>query len=188
MIQIIMTIGIAIGLSMDCFAVSIAYSTKAGKPSFRLSMRMALAFGIAQGIMPVIGWYAGQSVESHIRSVDHWVSFGLLGLIGGKMIWEYFSDEDEKLAKKPIDKNLELFILAIATSIDALAVGLSLALIQSGIAIQAILIGIVCFGITWLGTHLGAKAKEHLGSRMELVGGAILIMIGLKVLMDHLMM
>jgi len=187
MIQIIITLGIAVGLSMDCFAVSIAYSTKAGKPSLGLSLRMAAAFGIAQGIMPVIGWYAGQTVESHIRTIDHWVSFGLLALIGGKMIWEYFSDEDEKLAKKPIDKNLELFILAIATSIDALAVGLSLALIHSGIAFQAILIGAVCFSITWLGTHLGSKAREHLGSRMELAGGVILIMIGLKVLLDHLM-
>lgn len=185
--DLLVMFGIAVGLSMDCLAVSLGCGMRLGCPDNRQTLRMALAFGAAQAIMPVIGWAAGHSVVGYIKDYDHWLAFALLSFVGGKMIFEYFEKEcpEEEKACDPT-RGRELLVLSIATSIDALAVGLSLAFLEAGIALPAIIIGVTCFAITLFGVKLGGKASELLGKRMELVGGLVLVAIGVKILVEHL--
>ena len=138
---LIVVFGIAVGLSMDCLAVSMACGMRLGRPDMKQSLRMALAFGGAQAIMPVIGWAAGHTVVAYIKDYDHWLAFGLLAFVGGKMIHEYFGRECDEPACDPT-KGRELLVLSIATSIDALAVGLSLAFLETGIVLPAAIIGV----------------------------------------------
>lgn len=179
-------LGIAVGLSMDCLAVSLGCGMRLGCPDNRQTLRTALAFGAAQAIMPVIGWAAGHSVVGYIKDYDHWLAFALLSFVGGKMIREYFEKECAEEEACDPTKGRELLVLSIATSIDALAVGLSLAFLDAGIALPAVIIGVTCFVITVAGMRLGSKASELFGRRMELVGGLVLIAIGVKILAEHL--
>jgi putative Mn2+ efflux pump MntP len=185
--SILVILGIAVGLSMDCLAVSMACGVRLRKPTLRQTLKLAAAFGGAQALMPVLGWLAGRSVVSIIQNFDHWLAFALLAFVGGKMIWEYFSGGDEvgECVGDPTSGR-EFFLLTIATSIDALAVGLSLAFVNTGILLPAVIIGVVCFAITVAGVRLGVKASEVWGRRMEFVGGLVLIGIGIKVLLEHL--
>lgn len=179
-------LGIATGLAMDAFAVSIGVGLNARQVSARATVRLAWHFGLFQFLMPVIGWLAGLTVERWIGGIDHWVAFGLLAAIGGHMIYEAkWGDEEQRAAKDPT-RGATLVVLSVATSIDALAVGLSLALLGVEIWYPAVVIGIVAFSFTAAGLHLGRRFGALFGKRMEVLGGLILIGIGVKILLDHL--
>ncbi len=179
--------GIAFGLAMDVFAVSAGISLNLRGTTQRQTLRLALHFGLFQFMMPILGWLAGLGILVYIQAFDHWVAFGLLVFIGGKMLYESFGKgrRDDKKSTDPT-KGLSLFLLSFATSIDALAVGLSLAAIQVAILYPAVIIGLVAFLMTVLGTKIGPAAGQIAGKRAEFLGGVILILIGIKVLADHL--
>ena len=149
-------------------------------------LRAALSFGIFQAVMPVLGWLAGRLFVNFISSFDHWLAFGLLGFVGGKMVWESFHPEKEE---KTIDitKGWLLLTLSVATSLDALAVGLSFAFLKVNILTASLTIGVTCFLVTIIGFLLGKKVGEIFGKRAELIGGIILIGIGLQILLTHLL-
>lgn len=185
--NLFLVVPVALALAMDAFAVSIALSVVPGGMNKSQSLRLAFFFGFFQFGMPVIGWLAGQSFLDDMRSVDHWVAFGLLCLIGGKMVAESFRYKGPA-KKMPGDliKGSAMLLLAIATSIDAFAVGLSFAAIEQKILFPSVIIGIVAFALTFLGTKLGPAIGRIAGKRAELLGGLILIFIGVKILADHL--
>jgi putative Mn2+ efflux pump MntP len=185
-VSLLTLLGIAVGLAMDAFAVSIGIGLGSPKVGGRTTMRLAWHFGLFQFLMPVIGWLAGLSVERWISGVDHWIAFGLLAAIGGHMIYEaLWGDADARAAKDPT-RGASLVVLSVATSIDALAVGLSLALLGVEIWWPAVVIGIVAFAFTAAGLHIGRRFGALFGRRMEVVGGIILIAIGARILVDHL--
>lgn len=178
---------IAIGLSADCFAVALGVSISAGSLSFRRMLRTAMAFGAAQALMTALGWAVGSTVVDFIASYDHWVAFALLAVIGGRMLWEALHPEESEARANDATKGFALLLLSVATSIDALAVGLSFAFLEVNIALAALTIGGVTFAITSLGFLLGRKAGHLMGNRAEAVGGVILIAIGLRILLTHLL-
>jgi putative Mn2+ efflux pump MntP len=179
-------LGIAVGLAMDAFAVSIGIGLKQCQVDARTTVRLAWHFGLFQFFMPILGWLAGLTVARWISGVDHWIAFGLLGAIGGKMIYEALWGDEEKGAEKDATRGASLVVLSVATSIDALAVGLSLALLGVQIWYPAAIIGVVAFAFTAVGLQLGCRFGSLLGKRMEIVGGLILIGIGVRILVDHL--
>jgi putative Mn2+ efflux pump MntP len=180
-------IGIAIGLAMDAFAVAIGAGLTLQKVTLRQTFRLAFHFGLFQALMPIIGWLAGLTVQRWIQEIDHWIAFGLLGAIGGKMIYEALTHSDEQRARRSDPtKGSSLVMLSVATSIDALAVGLSLALLGVEIWWPAVVIGLVAGAFTTVGLQLGQRFGELLGRRMEVVGGVILIGIGVRILIEHL--
>jgi len=183
--DLISLVFIALSLSADCFAVSICGGACSRRPTLPQILRTALAFGFAQFIMPVIGWLAGRVLVNMISSYDHWVAFGLLALVGGHMIWESRSG-DGQAENTDITRGVTLLTLAIATSIDALAVGLSFALLDTGIIQASFIIGVLAFGITMFGFWLGSRAGDLLGHWAKLAGGLVLIGIGVKILLTHL--
>jgi putative Mn2+ efflux pump MntP len=176
---------IAIGLSADCFAVSLGIGASGKVVSWRLVLRLALAFGIFQMCMPLLGWLAGQTIVQFIAGYDHWVAFALLLFVGARMIWEFIQGQSESEASD-ISKWGILITMAIATSIDALAVGLSFALLKLNILISALIIGIVAFLITGFSYWLGRRVGKLLGRWAQLAGGLILIGIGARILITHL--
>ena len=178
---------IAIGLSADCFAVALSCSCVMKNVTRFQMLRASLSFGLFQAIMPVLGWLAGRSFVRFIGSFDHWLAFGLLAFIGGKMIWESFRSEKEERKNHDFTKGWPLLTLSIATSIDALAVGLSFAFLKVNILTASLIIGIIAFVITIIGFLIGRKVGEFVGKRAELVGGVILIGIGLRILLTHLL-
>lgn len=184
----------AAGLAMDAFAVSIATSLSLVTVSKRQMFRLSFHTGLFQFMMPVIGWYLGKSFSAYISNYDHWIAFALLAIIGGKMIRESF-DEDEihaegeqaaaALQKDPT-RGFSLIFISVATSIDALAVGVSLAMLNVNIWYPSAVIGVVTMSLSMLGMKIGERLGSHFGSRMEQAGGLILIAIGLKILVEHL--
>jgi putative Mn2+ efflux pump MntP len=182
-----LVIPVALALSMDVFAVSIGLSLQPEGLKKSQRLRLALFFGFFQFVMPLIGWLAGQGFLTYIRDVDHWVAFGLLLLIGGKMLLEAFRNREgiKKVAGDPT-KGMTLILLSVATSIDALAVGLSLAAIQQHILFPAVIIGAVAFVATLFGTMVGPLMGRIAGKWAEFSGGLILIFIGIKILTEHL--
>jgi putative Mn2+ efflux pump MntP len=179
-------LGIAVGLAMDAFAVAIGIGLKQCQVSPRTTLRLAWHFGLFQFFMPILGWLAGLTFARWITSVDHWIAFGLLAAIGGKMIYEALWGDEEKRAERDPTRGASLVVLSVATSIDALAVGLSLALLGVQIWYPAVIIGVVAFAFTAAGLHLGCRFGALLGKRMEIVGGLILIAIGVNILAEHL--
>lgn len=176
---------IAIGLSMDSLAVSITCGIILKKFRIRHIFRIALYMGIFQGIMPLLGWVAGVSFQKHISDYDHWIAFGLLSVLGGKMLYEgIFSKEDDAKTIDPT-KAVTLLGLAIATSIDALAVGVSFAMLNISVAEPIIIIGITTFLLSFIGATFSSKFGNRLNLKMEIVGGLILIGIGIKIVIDH---
>lgn len=179
---------IAVGLSMDAFAVSICKGLGMKKVNLKVAFVLALFFGGFQALMPLIGWALGSQFLWLISPIDHWIAFVLLAVIGGKMLWEALHDEKGEDDGKPADKiDLgEFFILAVATSIDALAVGISFAALAVDIVPSILIIGVVTFCFTIAGVFVG----NFFGSRYEkpasIVGGVVLILIGLKILLEHL--
>jgi len=184
--NILEIIMIAVGLAMDAFAVSIAAGTSGRLAGKRATFRLAFHFGLFQAMMPLIGWYAGSSVSHLISAFDHWVAFFLLLAVGGRMVVSSFREEAETFDKDP-SKGFSLVMLSVATSIDALAVGLSLAMINTGIWYPCAMIGIITAGLSVVGIRAGKYFGKKFGSRMELIGGVILIGIGVKILVSHLM-
>lgn len=183
--DIISIIFIAFGLAMDAFAVSITSGLTIKSLKINNALKIATFFGLFQAIMPLIGWLAGLSFRDFISGVDHWIAFGLLSIIGCKMIYE--SSKMELNEKKIDPLNIYvLFILSIATSIDALAVGLSLSFLNVSIALPAIIIGIVTFLLSVFGVYFGNRFGHYFERKIEIIGGLILIGIGIKILIEHL--
>ena len=174
---------IAVGLSMDAFAVSVCKGLSVSKLSAKHAALAGLYFGGFQFLMPLLGWLLGFRFEALIRSVDHWIAFGLLALIGGNMIRESRSDVEEQSDDFSVRAML---LLAVATSIDALAVGISFAFLSVRILPAAALIGVTTFVLSAAGIYIGRAFGARFKSKAEFVGGAILILIGLKILLEHL--
>lgn len=177
---------IAIGLSMDAFAVSITSGCTIRCLKLRHAFRIAILFGVFQALMPVLGWLAGIGLKQYVESFDHWIAFGLLAFIGGKMIYEALWISEVERKCDPL--NLYVLLgLAVATSIDALAVGITFAFLKVAIVTPALLIGLITFSISLGGVYLGNSMGDRLGSKMEVIGGLILIGIGIKILLQHLL-
>ena len=172
---------------MDALAVAIATGIVLGNVSGRQTFRLSFHFGLFQFLMPVIGWLAGLSVERYLSGYDHWLAFGLLAFIGSKMIYEALrGNGDEKVASDPT-RGGSLVVLSVATSVDALAVGLSLGVLRVRIWYPAVVIGLVAAALTAAGLHLGGRIGQRFGRKMEIAGGLVLIGIGFKILLQHLL-
>ncbi len=185
--NLLVVLGMAVALAMDCFAVAMGLSCGATRLTGRQTLRVALFFGLFQFAMPVLGWLAGENVLRYIERLDHWVALALLSFVGLKMIRESFASSHDR-DTGPVDRTTgaPLLVLSVATSIDALAVGLSLAVLRTSILLPAALIGVVCFALTVVGAKLGPLVGRAVGRRAELLGGLILIGIGIKILAGHL--
>jgi len=176
---------IAVGLAMDCFAVAITSGIAIKQLRFNHALQIAIFFGGFQALMPIIGWLAGRGLRDFISGIDHWLAFGLLWAIGLKMIYESRKLEANKKEINPLNLSV-LLILSIATSIDALAVGVSFAFLKIQLMASVILIGTITFLISFIGVFVGNRTGHFFENKMELVGGLILIGIGLKILLEHL--
>ena len=177
---------LSVGLAMDAFAVAICKGLNMRKMNYKNALILALFFGGFQALMPAIGYLLGKQFEKYITSIDHWIAFILLSIIGIQMIAESFKKDDDK--EEDADKlNLkEYFMLAIATSIDALAVGISLAFLSVSLVKSVSFIGIITFVISFFGVFIGNKFGARFKSKAEFAGGAILILIAPKILLGHL--
>jgi manganese efflux pump family protein len=177
---------IALSLAVDCFAVAVSGSITQGRFSRGQLWRLAGAFGGAQFLMNLAGWFAGRTVVEFIAAYDHWVAFVLLAIVGGRMIWEFFkADGGQKGAD--ITRGWLLVTMALATSLDSLAVGLSFAFIDVNVWAASITIGVVALVVALVGGLLGAKLGELFGRWARLAGGIVLIGIGLRILITHLL-
>lgn len=184
--NIVLVLPVAFALAMDAFAVSVGISVAQKWQRWDQRFRLAFSFGFFQFMMPIIGWLAGQSFLDYIRDIDHWVAFSLLFLIGGKMVLDSFKGQKEmkKVSDDP-SRGFRLIMLSVATSIDAFAVGLSFAALKIPILYPSAIIGIVAFLMTLLGTRIGPVIGQIAGKRAELLGGLILILIGIKIIVEH---
>jgi putative Mn2+ efflux pump MntP len=178
-------LGIAVGLSMDAFAVAIAAAVTLPRVTPRHVFRLAFHFGLFQCLMPILGWLAGRQVAPWIETFDHWLAFGLLTFVGGKMLWEAWSSEPEETRVDPT-RGWMLVTLSVATSLDALAVGLSLAFVRVSVWMPSVAIGLVTGTLTALGIRFGSRLSRRWGRSAELVGGVVLILIGVKILLGHM--
>lgn len=184
-------LAVAVGLAMDAFAVSVSCGMSAVRPRRRERWRAALLFGLFQGLMPIVGYLAAHRFASAIAAFDHWVVFGLLGCIGGSMLWE--AREEKPSGTAVLRQPRELLLLALATSIDALAVGASLAVMprigvlrpSQGYLLCAAVIAGITFLLCQAGLLLGRRAGAHLGNRAQMAGGLLLIGMGIKILLEH---
>jgi putative Mn2+ efflux pump MntP len=176
---------IALGLAMDALAVSIARGMCARGNKLKTAVFLGALFGGFQMLMPLIGWAVGLSFRDLISSVDHWIAFGLLSLIGGKMIYDAVKgDGDEEESSLTL---IAALTLAVATSIDALMVGLSFAFLETSILVPILIIGAVTFGLCATGFIFGCQLDKVFGERIKIVGGIILIIIGIRILVDHIL-
>jgi putative Mn2+ efflux pump MntP len=176
---------IAFGLAMDAFAVSISNGITIQRQRANHALRIGLFFGSFQALMPLIGWSAGLNLRDLISGVDHWIAFGLLFFIGCKMIYESTRMDIREKEVKPLTLST-LLVLSVATSIDALAVGISFALLKISIVTPIIVIGVVTFVLSFLGVLTGSKIGHFFEKKIEILGGLILIGIGIKILIEHL--
>ncbi|MBN1901893.1 manganese efflux pump [Candidatus Sumerlaeota bacterium] len=172
---------IAFALALDAFAVSVSCGFCMKQLHVRHALRISLSFGFFQALMPVIGWLAGFGMKQFIQGVDHWIAFILLAIIGGKMIWESKSLNPHK-NKREVIGNSRLFMLSIATSLDALAVGIILPFLQVSIIAAPVIIGIVTFSLCYSGIYLGNRFGHLFENKMEIIGGIVLILIGVEIL------
>ena len=177
---------VGVGLSMDAFAVSVCKGLKMRRLSPGQTAVIALFFGGFQALMPLIGWLLGRQFETYITNIDHWVVFVLLAFIGGKMIVDAIREEEGVSDGGNAFDIRELLVLAVATSIDALAVGISFAFLQMSIWVPISLIGVTTFVLSAIGVFIGHKFGARWESRAELAGGVILVLIGLKILLEHM--
>lgn len=176
---------IALGLAMDAFAVAIASSVVLGNVTGRQVFRLSFHFGLFQAVMPIIGWAAGRTVVEYVKAWDHWAAFALLAFIGIRAIRGSLRETEDPRMRDPT-RGMTLVLLSVATSIDALAVGLSFAMLEVSIWIPVLVIGAVAAAMTVLGLALGRRLGPLFGKRMEMVGGLVLIAIGVKILVEHL--
>ncbi|WEK57528.1 MAG: manganese efflux pump MntP family protein [Candidatus Brevundimonas phytovorans] len=181
---------LSLSMSADAFAAAIGRGAQ-HRPTLPQALRSGLVFGVIEAITPLIGFGLGLAAASFVAAVDHWIAFGLLGAVGGKMIWEALKPEDENEeaaeARKAVSRGLvALVATAVGTSIDAGAVGVGLALLGENIWLIAACIGLTTFALATLGLLIGKAAGTRLGKVVELVGGVALIALGLKILLEHL--
>ena len=179
---------IAVSLSMDAFAVALCKGLCMKRINYRHAGMIALAFGFFQGMMPLIGWFLGKQFEQYITPIDHWIAFVLLGYIGGKMIWDALHEDNEGQACE-IEERLdlkELLIMAVATSIDALAVGITFAFLQISIVPSVCAIGLITLALSFVGVIVGNRFGNRFQSKAQLAGGTVLVLIGLRILLEHL--
>jgi len=177
--------GIAVGLAMDAFAVSIAAGLIIPLLTYRHVFRLAFHFGLFQFLMPVVGWLAGRSVAAYIGAFDHWVAFALLTFIGGKMLWDARHREENACPDDPT-RGLLLVTLSVATSLDALAVGLSMACLNVSVWMPSIVIGLVAAALTVIGIRFGRRIGRRFSPLAQGLGGLVLVVIGLRILVSHL--
>lgn len=186
--SLVETVLIAIGLSMDAFAVSVGKGLAMRRLNLRQAVALAVAFGLFQGVMPLIGWLVGSQFAALIEAFDHWIAFALLALIGGKMLYEaIWGDPDG--GDTPLDARLplrELLVLAIATSIDALAAGVGFAFLDLNIWLTVALIAAITCLVSFLGVLVGHRFGARFERPAEIAGGLILIAIGVKIVLEHL--
>jgi putative Mn2+ efflux pump MntP len=187
--HILTTLGIAVALAMDAFAVAIATGVSLKQVSARQTFRLSWHFGLFQALMPLIGWWLGTSIQDYVAAYAHWVAFIMLALVGSNMLKDAImadEQEDETKPRKDSTKGITMVMLSIATSIDALAVGLSMSMLQVSIAYPAIIIGIVAGLFTIVGLHLGKRVARltWLSTWAEILGGLVLWMIGLNILRE----
>jgi len=176
---------ISISLAMDCFAVSIAGGATVKRPRIKNALKVGISFGFFQAVMPIVGWAIGYSFRNLIENIDHWIAFSLLLAIGIKMLYEAFRKSPEK-DKVDITRIPTLLILSVATSIDALVIGISLSILGISILVSVLIIGLFAFVFSVSGYYLGHKIGKIIGNKMEIVGGIILLGIGTKILIEHL--
>ncbi|HBG07013.1 MAG: hypothetical protein A2075_17025 [Geobacteraceae bacterium GWC2_58_44] len=176
--------GIALALAMDAFAVALAAGAVINPITRRHLFRLGFHFGLFQALMPIGGWLLGMTVQKWISSYDHWIAFGLLAVVGGRMIHQALDEEEDKSASDPT-RGLTMVMLSVATSIDALAVGLSLAMLNVSVWFPAAVIGVVAGILTVCGMLLGRRLGNDWGKRVEVCGGLVLCLIGLKILLEH---
>ena len=187
LVQFINISAIAVALAMDAFAVAIVTGLSLKDVSLRQTFRLSWHFGLFQALMPIIGWSAGISIRIYIEKYDHWIAFGLLAFVGINMIREAFRHDKDEEQKKDPTKGMMLVMLSVATSIDALAVGLSLSMINISIWTPALIIGIVAVMYTIIGLQIGKKigSSVRLSIYAGTIGGIILFAIGLNILHEH---
>jgi len=184
--ELITIIVIAVGLAMDAFVVSIVSGGTYRQLHVKHALRMAVFFGAFQSFMPLIGSLAGLSLKEYIQDYDHWIAFALLTMVGGKMIYESFKIKSDE--ENPDPSNIiVLLVLSVATSIDALAVGITLSIITSSVAAAVIIIGLITFALSYIGVLIGKKFGHFFENKIEAVGGLVLIGIGVKILCEHLL-
>lgn len=178
---------IGVGLSMDAFAAAVCKGLNQKKFNIKNGFIIALFFGGFQALMPFLGWALGKQFEKYITSIDHWIAFILLGFIGGKMIYEALTEKEEtqESAVREILDLKEILVLSVATSIDALAVGITFAFLTVNIASSVTLIGLTTFVISFAGFVIGNKFGAKYQNKAELLGGIILVLIGFKILLEH---
>jgi putative Mn2+ efflux pump MntP len=176
---------LGVSLSMDAFAVSICKGLSMKKLNWKKAIIIGLYFGVFQALMPVIGYFLGTTFQSLVTSIDHWIAFVLLVLIGGNMIREAISEDESQNCNDNVDFKT-MIVLAIATSIDALAVGITFAFLDVNVPIAVSLIGITTFIISLIGVKIGNKFGNKYENKAQVAGGVILILIGLKILLEHL--
>ena len=176
---------VALSLAMDVFAVSLGVGTSCYGTSFRCRFRLAFHFGLFQGGMTILGWLAGTQIANYISGFDHWLAFALLAFVGIRMLKSGFNSEEES---HPVDptRGVTLILLSLATSLDALAVGLSLAFLEVNILLSSLVIGGVSLILSLVGTAFGGKLGARFGKRMEIAGGLLLIAIGIRIVITHL--
>lgn len=174
---------IALGLSMDAFAVSVSSGITIKDLKPRHALKISGYFGVFQALMPILGWLLGLGFKDYIEKYDHWIAFGLLGFVGAKMLREAVEEDCEDILN-PLKSNV-LFMLAIATSIDAMAVGVSFAFLKASILSSAIIIGVITFAVCFGGVYLGKKCGCIFKKKAEIAGGIILMLIGFKILAEH---
>ncbi len=177
---------LALGLAMDAAAVSLAAAASGFADNKRAVFRLAFHFGLFQFMMPVIGWFLGVGFVSYFKAFDHWIAFGLLLFVGGRMIISGLDKSDTVIQKDP-SRGMTMVMLSIATSIDALAIGLSLAMMDINIWYPSVIIGVITSGLSLVAIGLGKRLGTMLGKRMEIVGGIILVGIGTRILVSQLM-
>lgn len=182
--ELIEIILVSVALAMDAFAVSVCKGLSIKKMNWKKAALAGVYFGGFQALMPMIGFFLGNSFESLVTSIDHWIAFVLLGIIGGKMVKESFDTGIENYNDDMTPKTMTL--LAIATSIDALAVGITFAFLKVNVFFAVILIGIITFVLSVFGVKIGNKFGDKYERKAELAGGVILILMGIKILFEHL--
>ncbi|GAA5153298.1 manganese efflux pump MntP family protein [Nocardioides marinquilinus] len=177
---------IALAVSADAFAVALGKGLAMRRLRMGDAVALALTFGLFQALMPVLGWWLGSRLRDVVTEVDHWLAFGLLSVIGVRMIWEAYHAEADP---EPGDERIplrELLLLGVATSIDALAVGIGFAFLDVSIALAALLIGAITFSLSLGAVVIGHKVGNKLRGPAEIIGGVVLILVGLRILLDHL--
>jgi putative Mn2+ efflux pump MntP len=183
--QTVVTFMIAVGLAMDAFAVSLGVGTTGQAKKVRPVFRLAFHLGLFQGLFTFLGWLAGSNIATLISSIDHWIALGLLSFVGVRMLRSGLDSLDDSRRDDP-SRGLSLVIVSVATSIDALAVGLSLGMLQAGILNACLIIAVVTSALSLFGLLAGSRLGERFGKRMEVLGGLLLIGIGLRILLTHI--